>query len=78
MVSGLKEIFTTLVNECKEDKESFKVVHVKRGNGEVIDLVINPRSSVESLSEKVMAKINDSTLLEVKRYGTTQVVIKIS
>lgn len=78
LMSGLNEIFTTLVNECRENGETFKAVHLKREGKEDMDFLINEKSSIETLSKKILAEVpsHESSLI-VKRYGTTQVILKI-
>lgn len=77
LMDELKKIFTTLINECKEDKETFKAVHVKQSGRDDIDIIVNGKSSANSLTEKVMASKPTGSTLDVKRFGSTQVIIKI-
>lgn len=77
-MKGLKEILSALIDECKGDRESFKAIHFKITGSDDIDVVVNGRTSVEILLDRVRSKTTSLTPLDVKRYGSTQVIIKLA
>ena len=77
LVNDLTEIFTTLVEECKGDNELFRVVHIKQNGKDDNKILVNGTTSIKSLVEKVMQQVTHESTLEIKRFGLTQVVLKI-